>query len=153
MGGSGSRDYLTRRPWPRLGADAYPRRLEGHKPARVVPDETERETFALMVDLLVKRRWNCNKIADHLNALDVETRSTIRDRKRAQRLGEPEPAATPWSRDVIRMMLGNEVHWTGKVTFGAPNQSGKYARSHKTKLDWEGKCLAGASGSAVVVIR
>lgn len=128
--------------WPG-GTPPYGWRLEGHKPARPVRDEAEHETFMLMVDLLVKRRWNCGKIADHLNALGTLTRSTIRDRKRAQRLGEPEPTGTPWSREVVRMILGNEVHWTGKVTFGAPNQSGKYARSHKTKLDWEGKPVYG----------
>lgn len=128
--------------WPG-GTPPYGWRLEGRKPARAVRDEAEHETFTLMVDLLVRKRWNPGKIADHLNALGTPTRSTIRDRKRAERLGEPEPAATPWSREVIRMMLGNEVHWTGKVTFGAPNQSGKYARSHKTKLDWEGKPVYG----------
>lgn len=128
--------------WPG-GTPPYGWRLEGHKPARPVRDEAEHETFMLMVDLLVRKRWNCGKIADHLNALDVPTRSTIRDRKRAERLGEPEPAATPWSREVIRMILGNDVHWNGKVVFGAPNQSGKYARSHKTKLDWQGKPVYG----------
>ena len=128
--------------WPG-GTPPYGWRLEGHKPARPVRNETEHETFTLMVDLLVRKRWNCGKIADHLNALDVPTRSTIRDRKRAARLGEPEPTATLWSREVVRMILGNDVHWTGKVIFGAPNQSGKYARSHKTKLDWQGKPVHG----------
>lgn len=128
--------------WPG-GTPPYGWRLEGHKPARPVRDEAEHETFLLMVDLLVRKRWNCNKIADHLNALDVPTRSTIRDRKRAERLGEPEPAATLWSREVVRMILANEVHWTGKVLFGKPKQSGKYARAHKTKLDWQGKPVYG----------
>lgn len=128
--------------WPG-GKPPYGWRLEGRKPARPVRDEAEHEVFLLMVDLLVKKRWNPGKIADHLNALGVPTRTTVRDRARAERLGEPEPPATPWSREVVRAMLANEVHWTGRVVFGAPKQSGKYARSHKTKLDWQGKPIYG----------
>lgn len=123
----GQRAKLDAGLWPG-GKPCFGWRLEGigTRNPRPVPDYQERETLELLYNWLVRERKTTGEMCDLLNAAGIKSRTGLR-----------------WSHAVLRRILSNPALWRGWFIWGSPNQGSIDARSHKTKIDRDGKPVYG----------
>jgi DNA invertase Pin-like site-specific DNA recombinase len=123
----GQRAKLDAGLWPG-GKPSFGWKLEGigTRNPRPVPDHQERETLELLYNWLVRERKTTGEMCDLLNAAGIKSRTGLR-----------------WSHAVLRRILSNPALWRGWFIWGSPNQGSIDARSHKTKIDREGKPIYG----------
>ncbi len=123
----GQRAKLEAGLWPG-GKPSFGWKLEGIRTRNPFPvaDESERETLGLLYNWLVRERKTTGEMCDLLNAAGIKSRTGLR-----------------WSHAVLRRILSNPALWRGWFVWGSPNQGSLDARSHKTKIDRDGKPIYG----------
>jgi len=123
----GQRAKLESGQWPG-GKPSFGWKLEGigTRNPRPVPDHQERETLELLYSWLVREHKTTGEMCDLLNAAGIKSRTGLR-----------------WSHAVLRRILSNPALWRGWFIWGSPNQGSIDARSHKTKIDRDGKPIYG----------
>lgn len=110
------------------GKPSYGWKLEGirTRKAFVVPDEQERRVLFKLYGWVVRDKKTTGEICDLLNANGIKSRTGKR-----------------WSHAVIRKILSNPSLYRGWFIWGSPDQGSEDKRSHKTKIDREGRPLYG----------
>ena len=123
----GQRAKLEAGLWPG-GKPSYGWKLEGIRTRNPFPvaDESERETLGLLYNWLVREHKTTGEMCDLLNAAGIKSRTGLR-----------------WSHAVLRRILSNPALWRGWFVWGSPNQGSMDSRSHKTKIDRDGKPIYG----------
>lgn len=123
----GQRAKLDAGLWPG-GKPCFGWKLEGigTRNPKPVPDHQERETLELLYNWLVRERKTTGEMCDLLNAAGIKSRTGLR-----------------WSHAVLRRILSNPALWRGWFVWGSPNQGSLDARSHKTKIDRDGRPVYG----------
>lgn len=123
----GQRAKLESGQWPG-GKPSFGWKLEGigTRNPRPTPDHQERETLEMLYNWLVRERKTTGEMCDLLNAAGIKSRTGLR-----------------WSHAVLRRILSNPALWRGWFIWGSPNHGSIDARSHKTKIDRDGKPIYG----------
>ena len=123
----GQRAKLEAGLWPG-GKPCFGWKLDGIRTRNPspVPDDEERQTLSMLYNWLVREQKSTGEMCDLLNAAGIKSRTGVR-----------------WSPAVLRRILSNPALWRGWFIWGSPNQGSIDSRSHKTKIDREGKPIYG----------
>jgi hypothetical protein len=95
---------------------------EEERRAHPVPNNTERENLRIMYSLLAKDRLGVGALCERLAILGIEARNGGR-----------------WSHTVLRRVLSNPTLHTGWIIWGEPKGGSTDGRSHKTRVNKDGK--------------
>lgn len=110
------------------GKPSYGWRLEGIRTrhAYPVPDVQERENLRIMYSLLTHDQLSTGEVCERLAELGIESRNGGR-----------------WSHTVLKRVMSNPTLHTGWFIWGEPKGGSTDGRSHKTKINKEGKAIYG----------
>jgi hypothetical protein len=123
----GQRAKLESGAWPG-GKPCFGWKLEGIRTrnAHPVPDLSERRVLDQVFAWLVREGKLIGEICELLNATGIKSRTGIR-----------------WSHAVLRKILANPTLHTGWFIWGSPDSGSADLRSHKTKIDRDGRPIYG----------
>lgn len=126
----GQRAKLEAGKWPG-GKPCFGWKLEGIRTrnAQPVVDTDERKILEQVFVWLVRDAKSTSENCDILNATGVKSRTGLR-----------------WSHAVLRKILSNPTLHTGWFIWGSPDKGSQDSRSHKTKVDRDGRPIYGLPG-------